>query len=179
MLYRRCRIKGGTYFFTVVTYNRRKILCESENVNLLRSAFRSVMEKHPFHIDAIVILPDHMHCIWTLPPKDDYFSTRWRLIKSTFSRTCNQKYTGELSASRIRKKEVTVWQRRFWEHAIRDENDFARHVEYIHYNPVKHNLAVSPWQWPYSSFRSFVKKGLYDRDWGITDIVFGKEVGRE
>jgi len=179
MEYRRARLKGGTYFFTVVTHNRRKILCESENVDLLRLAFRSVMDNHPYHIDAFVLLPDHLHCIWTLPYDDTDFSTRWGLIKSTFSRTCSRHFKGDVSASRRTKREAAVWQRRFWEHAIRDENDFYRHVEYIHYNPVKHNLVNAPSQWPYSSFHKYVRNGLCDLDWGGDDITFDKDVGRE
>ena len=179
MQYRRARIKGGTYFFTVVTHNRRKILCEPENVDLLRSAFRSVMDKHPYHIDAFVLLPDHLHCIWTLPHDDNDFSTRWRLIKSAFSRKCAPHFKGKVSASRQTKKETTVWQRRFWEHAIRDENDFTRHVEYIHYNPVKHNLVNAPSQWPYSSFHKHVRNGSCDSDWGANSITFDEDIGKE
>jgi putative transposase len=179
MQYRRARTKGGTYFFTVVTHNRRKILCKPENIDLLRSAFQSVMEKHPYHIDAIVLLPDHLHCIWTLPPDDNDFSTRWRLIKSAFSRKCDSRYKGKISASRQIKKETSVWQRRFWEHAIRDENDFGRHVEYIHYNPVKHNLVNAPRQWAYSSFHKYVGNGLCDLDWGANNMTFDKDIGRE
>ena len=179
MQYRRAHIKGGTYFFTVVTHNRRKILCEPENVDLLRSAFRSVMDKHPYHIDAFVLLPDHLHCIWTLPHDDNDFSTRWRLIKSAFSRKCASLFKGKMSASRQVKKETTVWQRRFWEHAIRNEKDFNRHVEYIHYNPVKHNLVNAPSQWPYSSFHKYVRNGSCDSDWGANSITFDKDIGKE
>ena len=179
MQYRRARIKGGTYFFTVVAHNRRKILTIPENVDLLRSIFQSVMDKHPFCMDAIVLLPDHLHCLWTLPNDDHDFSTRWNLIKGAFSRQCSCHFKGKASGSRQTKREAAVWQRRFWEHAIRDENDFDRHVEYIHYNPVKHNLVDSPNKWPYSSFHTYVRNGLYDADWGAGGIGFDDFVGRE
>lgn len=179
MQYRRARIKGGTFFFTVVTHNRRKILCEPENVDLLRSAFRLVMDKHPYQIDAFVLLPDHLHCIWTLPENDSDYSTRWRLIKSAFSRKCSLESLERISPSRQIKKEKAVWQRRFWEHTIRDENDFNRHVEYIHYNPVKHNLVNIPSQWPYSSFHKYVRNGICGSDWGANNIELDDNVGRE
>ena len=180
MQYRRARTKGGTYFFTVVTHKRRKILCEPENVSLLRLIFKEVMDNHPFTIDAIVLLPDHLHCILTLPVDDRDFSGRWRLLKGSFSRRCDARYKGELSAARKNKKEQAVWQRRFWEHVIRDERDFINHVEYIHYNPVKHGLANAPKEWPYSSFHRSVKNGLYDLDWGAgEELQFADCVGRE
>ena len=99
MKYRRSQVPGSSYFFTLVTHNRNPILCEPENIDLLRSAFKRTMQKHPFIIDAIVILPNHLHCIWTLPAKDADFSTRWRLIKSWFSRRCQIQYRGKVSAS--------------------------------------------------------------------------------
>jgi putative transposase len=116
MQYRRARTKGGTYFFTVVTHRRRHILCLPENVPLLREAFRYVMSRHPFTIDAFVLLPDHLHRVWTLPEGDGDFSTRWQLIKGTFTRGCDAVYRGCASPSRERKGEQGVWQRRFWEH---------------------------------------------------------------
>ena len=180
MKYRRAIATGGTYFFTVVTYNRRKILCEPENVDLLRNSFRYVMQQHPFKIDAIVILPDHLHSIWTLPEKDADFSTRWRLIKSYFSRKCHAQYQKNISISRQYKKEKAVWQRRFWEHQIRDEQDFINHVEYIHYNPVKHGLVGTPKDWEYSSFQRYVNTGIYDQMWGTSErLTFDSSVGRE
>jgi putative transposase len=180
MQYRRSKTKGATYFFTLVTHNRRKILCQSENIDLLRKSFRYVMQKHPFKIDAIVILPDHLHCIWTLPEGDADFSTRWRLIKSYFSRQCDMKYQGEISASRQHKQEKAVWQRRFWEHQIRDERDFISHVDYIHYNPVRHGLVDAPKDWQYSSFHRYVKEGIYNEFWGASQkIIFDDNVGME
>jgi putative transposase len=180
MQYRRSKTKGATYFFTLVTHNRRQILCQPENVDLLRGAFRYVMQKHPFKIDAIVILPDHLHCIWTLPEGDADFSTRWRLIKSYFSRQSDIEYQGEISTSRQSKKEKAVWQRRFWEHQIRDERDFISHVDYIHYNPVSHGLVDAPKDWQYSSFHRYVRDGIYDEFWGTSQpIIFDDNIGME
>ncbi len=180
MQYRRAKTSEATYFFTVVTHNRRKILCEPENVDLLRNAFRYVMKQHPFKIDAIVILPEHLHCLWTLPENDADFSNRWRLIKSYFSRQCQDKYQGKISTSRQHKGEKAVWQRRFWEHQIRDERDLVSHVEYIHYNPVRHGLVNAPKDWPYSSFHRYVQNEIYDLMWGTSEqIVFDSQIGME
>jgi len=166
MQYRRARITGGTYFFTVVSFRRARIFIEEENIALLREAFRTVMKRHPFFIEAFVLLPDHMHCIWTLPSGDADFSKRWRLIKSYFSRKCDDRYRQRPFSSRIAKKEQAIWQRRFWEHWIQDEHDFINHVEYIHYNPVKHGLVDRPIDWPYSSLHSHIKQGKSDPNWG-------------
>jgi putative transposase len=166
MQYRRAKVAGGTYFFTVVTHNRRPFLCEPENIDLLRDAFRYVMTSHPFIIDAIAILPEHIHCIWTLPPADNDFSTRWRLLKSYFTRRCQQQYHGKLSASRFDKRERSIWQRRFWEHQIQNDRDFIHHFDYVHYNPVKHNLVRSTKDWQFSSFHHHVRQGIYTLDWG-------------
>ena len=169
MQYRRARTKGGTYFFTLVTHNRRKLFGTDENITTLRSAFKYVMDQHPFTIDAHVILPEHLHFIWTLPEMDRNFSIRWQLIKSYFTRNCT---SGSIKQ--------TVWQRRFWEHCIRDGKDMKNHVEYIHYNPVKHGWVKAPVEWKLSSFHRYVQDGVYTRDWGTTeDIVFDDHVGRE
>jgi putative transposase len=180
MQYRRARIEGGTFFFTVVTHHRQRILCIPENVLLLRGVLRGVMERHPFWINAFVVLPEHLHCIWTLPPEDTDFSTRWRLIKSNFSRRCNKETNLVSTASRAKNSEQAIWQRRFWEHMIRDDEDFRRHVEYIHYNPVKHGMVKAPMDWEYSSFRCYVRDGIYDRHWGAdTNIDFDSRTGNE
>ena len=179
MQYRRVRSPGSSYFFTVVTYNRKPILCEPENIELLRDSFRKVIQQHPFTIDAIVILPDHLHCLWTLPPADADFSTRWRLIKSWFSRRCRFQDREQVSNSRRSKKEKAIWQRRFWEHLIRNEHDFNNHVNYIHYNPVKHGLVLSPKDWQYSSFHRYVQRGVYNIDWGGSSIGFDAKIGME
>ncbi len=134
-------------------------------MSALRGAFQRVKDRHPFRIDAIVILPDHLHAIWTLPPGDRDFSTRWGVIKSGFSR--------ELPAvegtrqSRQRKGERGIWQRRFWEHLIRDEQDLARHADYVHFNPVKHGYVTRAAQWPHSSIHRYIRTGVLPEDWGI------------
>ncbi|MBN3873698.1 MAG: transposase [Nostoc sp. JL33] len=180
MEYRRAKIEGGTFFFTVVTHNRREFLCNAKNILLLRQAFREVMSKSPFIVDAIVILPNHIHCIWTLPPGDSDFSDRWRLIKNYFTHHCDIQYQGKISVSRRKKGEKAIWQRRFWEHQIQDEIDFIYHVDYIHYNPVKHGYVKAPKDWNYSSFILYVNKGIYDIDWGLgIEIEFPEDVGNE
>ena len=180
MRYRRAIIKGSTYFFTVVTHNRKPFLCHPSNAELLRQAFQNTMQRHPMEIDAFVLLPDHLHSIWTLPEDDHNFSMRWRLIKSHFSRNCDIKYSGIVSTSRQAKRERAFWQRRFWEHMIRNDQDLQDHVEYIHYNPVKHGLATAPKDWEYSSFHRYVNAGLYDEMWGtVGDISFDPNIGNE
>lgn len=180
MQYRRARAMGGTYFFTVVTYKRRRFLAQPENVSLLRDSFGHVMRKYPFTIDAIVVLPDHLHCLWTLPDGDSDYSTRWGLLKGHFSRKCDDRHKNISCESRRNKKEQAIWQRRFWEHLIRDENDYARHVNYIHYNPVKHGLVTAPRDWEFSSFHRFVRNGIYDSDWGAGAMLnFEAGIGRE
>jgi len=164
--YRRVYIKGGTFFFTVVTNGRYPIFNDKSAVDLLKTSFCLVMLVHPFEMDSIVVLPDHLHCIWILSEGDSDFSTRWRLIKSDLSRNYLAAPKGESSSSRRMKKERGIWQRRFWEHAIRDEADLNMHRDYIYYNPVKHGLADSPNNWEHSSFNAFVKKGMYPTDWG-------------
>jgi putative transposase len=178
MRYRRAKTPGGSYFFTVVTHQRRPILIKPSNVEALRKALATVMQRHPFRIDAFVLLPDHLHCIWTLPPSDNDFSSRWRLVKSSFSRTCFDQ--SKVSPARARKQERGIWQQRFWEHFIRDENDFLHHVEYIHYNPVKHGLVKSPSEWPHSSFHRDVNAGDYPVTWGASmPIKFDRQIGNE
>ena len=156
MRYRRVRKEGGTYFFTLLTFKRSRILTKPENVTLLREAFRGVMDKHAFRIEAFVLLHDHLHCIWTLPDGDSDVSKRWRLIKSRFTRECSGAHKHAPLGSRRRKGEQAVWQRRFWEHLVRDDEDLVKHVEYIHYNPVKHGLVNAPKDWEYSSYREYL-----------------------
>jgi putative transposase len=160
--YRRNFIAGASFFFTVNLADRRSRLLTAD-IKLLRAAFRETRARHHFAIDAIVVLPDHLHAIWTLPDGDADFATRWRLIKSAFSRGLP---VGEpVSPSRMRKGERGIWQRRYWEHTLRDETDFERHVDYIHFNPVKHGHAAQAGAWPYSSFRRMVRFGAYAADW--------------
>jgi putative transposase len=160
--YRRNLVPGGTYFFTV-TLQDRSSDCLVRYVEWLRAAFRHARQKQPFVVEAIAILPDHLHCIWTLPPGDANYSHRWRLIKSTFSHSL---HSAGANAKRNGKGEYNLWQRRFWEHTIRDEADFETHVNYIHYNPVKHNLVKRVTDWPYSSFHRFVRSEKIDPGWG-------------
>ncbi len=163
--YRRYYQPGGYYFFTLATYRRRKLFCFTQHVQHLKAAIIQVKKKHPFHLNAIVILPDHLHCLWKLPKNDTDFSTRWRLIKRYFSMT--------ICTSINHRKEKQVWQRRFWEHHIRNENDWQKHMDYIHYNPVKHGLVQTPADWPHSSFYYWVNKKMYEKDWGSKEpIIF-------
>jgi putative transposase len=175
MDYRRVYLPGGTYFFTLVTYNRRPILSSPENIQILRNAFQYTLGRYPFSIAATITLPDHIHFIWTLPENSGDYSTPWRLIKSHFTRNWQQKNGCSESASRRKKGEADVWQRRFWEHLIRDEDDLTNHVEYIHYNPVKHGLVNAPSEWKYSSFMNYVRDGVYVLDWGREEKIFSGE----
>ena len=160
--YRRLRVAGGTYFFTVKLRDPESQLL-IEEVSVLREAFRTVMSTHPFVIDAIVIMPNHLHTLWTLPAGDSDYSTRWRQIKAAFSRAMPK---GErISASRQSKGERGIWQRRFWEHTIRDQRGFNHRFDYIHYNPVKHGYVRHPHEWLYSSFHRAMRQGIYPADW--------------
>ena len=180
MQYRRITAPGGTFFFTLVTFKRRMIFADEQAVALLREAFHSVQLNHPFKIEAAVILPDHLHMLWHLPEGDSDYSTRWRLIKSHFTHQWGGTKDIPNTPSRQLKGEQAVWQRRYWEHLIRDEADWLRHVEYIHYNPVKHGLVGSPVEWRYSSFHTFVKQGVYSPDWGAGEAPkIYMEVGGE
>jgi putative transposase len=162
--YRRAYVPGATWFFTVNLAERNGTRLLVDEVGALRAAFRVVQAVHSFRIDAAVILPDHLHCIWTLPPGDSDFSTRWGLIKGNFSRSIQK---GEqLSQSRLKRGERGLWQRRFWEHLIRDEDDFRHHADYIHWNPVKHGWIKSVVDWPHSSFHAYLRRGVYEANWG-------------
>ena len=160
--YRRNRVPGGTYFFTVNLLDRSSDLLVAR-IDDLRAAVRNVRIKHAFHIDAWVVLPDHMHAVWTLPAGDCNYSARWRGIKTAFSKALPK--LEALSAVRVARGERGVWQRRFWEHTIRDERDYAAHVDYVHINPVKHGLVHTVSEWPYSSFHRCVARGVYAADW--------------
>jgi putative transposase len=161
--YRRNFIEGGSFFFTVNLTDRRSHLL-IKRIDLLRQSFRYTQSRHPFTIDAVVVLPDHLHAIWTLPSGDADYAVRWRLIKSMFSRGVGR--VEQRSESRRLKRERGIWQRRYWEHTLRDEGDFERHCDYIHFNPVKHGHVKSAVEWPHSSFRLFIRRGLYGADWG-------------
>jgi len=162
MRYRRAQHRGGCYFFTLNLANRQSRLL-IDQIDLLRTVVCNVRQRHPFNIDAMVVLPEHLHAVWTLPEGDGDYAMRWMLIKSNFSRGVPN---GEvISASRKRKEERGIWQRRYWEHLIRDENDYARHLDYIHYNPVKHGHADRAVDWPYSSIHRYIRQGDLTADW--------------
>ena len=178
MRYRRANIKGATYFFTMNLADRRQTLLTDE-FNKLRDSFNRVKHNHPFLLDAMVVLPDHLHLMMTLPENDNDFATRLMLVKTGFSRqiTNNEK----ISPSRKSKRERGIWQRRYWEHLIRDENDFATHVDYIHYNPVKHGYVAQATNWQFSTIHKFVKDGVIPANWGCyshstSDDSFGEDV---
>ncbi|WP_448204486.1 REP-associated tyrosine transposase [Azospirillum sp. sgz302134] len=165
MRYRRDRTPGGTYFFTVVTQDRRPLFADPQFVDLLRGAFRAVRARHPFTIDAIVVLPDHLHTIWTLPEGDAGYDVRWNQLKGWLSKRCPESICDSTLSNRRARREKSIWQRRYWEHRIRDEQDLAAHMHYIHWNPVKHGLVASASEWPYSSFHACVRRGLYSPEW--------------
>ena len=159
--YRRNLVPGGTYFFTVTLRDRSSRLL-IEHIGSLRAAFREVKRKHPFHIDAIVILPEHLHTIWTLPEGDADYPGRWRAIKSAFTHAVVK---SGVAVARNEKGEYALWQRRYWEHTIADEDDFRHHADYIHFNPVKHGWVKQVADWPHSSFHQYVKQGMLPPDW--------------
>jgi len=161
--YRRYRVPGGTYFFTVNLLDRRSDFLV-RHIEALREAVRGTRRRLPFHIDAWVVLPDHIPFVWTLPPGDDDFSNRWKAIKIRFVQSIPP--TEGRSKIRIARSERGVWQRRFWEHVICDDEDYERHLDYVHYNPVKHGWATAVRDWPYSTFHRWVKEGVYPYDWG-------------
>ena len=160
--YRRNRIPGASYFFTVHLRDRRSGLLVAQ-IDALREAVRDVRRQSPFRIDAWVVLPDHMHCLWILPEGDSDFPDRWRRIKAEFSKSLPD--TEQVSRARLRKGERGIWQRGYWEHTIRDDRDYAAHMDYIHFNPVKHGLTQDPSDWPFCSFRRCVAAGLYPASW--------------
>jgi putative transposase len=157
--YQRLYVPGGCYFFTVVTHRRRPILTEPVLPHL-KLAFRSAAMRMPFKMPAIVVLPDHLHCIWSLPPGDADFPRRWHFIKASFSRRLQR---------HDRPVNRPVWQARYWEHLLRDETDFQKHLDYIHYNPVKHGYTTRPLDWRWSSFSRFVECGVYPPEWGESE----------
>lgn len=164
MRYRRANIPGATYFFTVNLADRSSALLV-DHIDVLREVMRTVLQARPVEIVAMAVLPDHLHAIWRLPEGDADFSLRWSLIKAAFSRALPK--SEAITASRERKRERGIWQRRYWEHLIRDEEDLERHVAYIHGNPVKHGYVTKAADWPYSSIHRYVKEGLASPDWGV------------
>lgn len=166
--YRRVKIRGSTVFITIVTYKRLPILLNSQSQQILRYTWNKVAKSFPFTTDAFCLLPNHIHALINLPDNEWDYSTRIREIKRLFTKGY-LKTVGEQEVrnqSRFNKKEATIWQRRFYEHIIRDDNDYQNHFDYIHYNPVHHGLVDSLALWKWSSFRRYVKQGVYDKDWG-------------
>lgn len=168
--YRRAWIPGGTFFLTIVTHRRQPLFREGERVEQLRQAIAIVKTETPFEIVAAVVLPDHLHFIWKLPSGDTNFSRRVGRLKVLFTRSLFGVGASARADSESRRKhrESDVWQRRFWEHTIRNETELESCLNYIHYNPVKHGLVSCPHQWEYSSFHTWVKRGQYSFDWGCT-----------
>ena len=174
VLYRRNRVKGGTYFFTVTLKNRRLSLL-IDHIDFLREAVRQTRNDQPFEINAWVVLPEHIHALWTLPIDDDDYSGRWKAIKSGFSRQVAKARNLTPNA----KGRYNIWQPRFWEHTIRDDDDYSKHIDYIHYNPVKHGHVSKVQDWQYSTFHRYVEQGLYSPDWGSNEIRFDENIGNE
>jgi len=173
--YRRAKIAGGTYFFTVTLADRASDLLVRE-IARFRRAYSHVQQSWPFETLAICVLPDHLHAIWSLPAGDADFARRWNLIKAGFSRGLP---VASRSLSKASKREKGIWQRRYWEHIIRDDLDLEQHVDYIHFNPVKHGLVSRVWEWPYSSFHRYVRRGDLPKDWGgnaaeVSSLSFGE-----
>lgn len=161
--YRRLFINGGTYFFTIVTHNRRPFLCDHLALDRLKMAFIYVKNKYPYAMKGLVVLPDHLHCIWQLPENDSNFSMRWNLFKRYFSIGMESPIN--------KRREKLIWQRRFWERLIRDEEDLHRYLDYIHFNPVKHGYVQNAKDWENSTFKQYVKRGFYDINWGCNESV--------
>jgi len=169
MRYRRSDIAGGTFFFSLnLTMRSSRLL--TEHIDVLRHSVRQVRRAHPFDIVAMVVLPDHLHAIWKLPPGDRDYPLRLSLIKAGFTRALEK--TEHICESRKRKRERGIWQRRYWEHQLRDENDLARHVDYIHINPVKHGHVITPADWPYSSIHRYIRQGILPPNWAASHKNF-------
>ena len=161
--YRRAWLPGGTYFFTVNLLQRQGSDLLTRHIELLRAVVKSVRQRHPFTIHGWVVLPEHLHCVIELPSDDANYATRWRLIKMEFSKALPR--TERLSVVRIRRGERGIWQRRYWEHLIRDERDYRAHMDYVHINPLKHGLVRCVADWPYSTFHRLVEEGIYPKNW--------------
>lgn len=169
--YRRNKIAGGTYFFTVTLRNRSSNRLVG-HIKLLKAAMRKVKDENPYKVIAIVVLPEHLHAIWELPAADADYAMRWRKIKSYFTKDLiNQ----GVKLNKNKHGEYNLWQRRYWEHTIKNEQDLIKHVDYIHYNPIKHGLVKRVVDWPHSSFHRYIKEGLLSRDWAA-DITTASEM---
>jgi putative transposase len=169
--YRRWFVAGGTYFFTVVTYNRYPLFRDSLARELLRNAFRNVLVEHPFQLTAMVLLWDHLHCLWTLPPGDEAYPARWKAIKDGFTTTwfAAGGHEEPVTPSQRARGHRGVWQRRYHEHVVRDDSDLETRFDYIHFNPVKHGYVTHPAEWPWSSFHRHVISKHYPADWGSVE----------
>jgi putative transposase len=175
--YHRSIVPGGVFFFTVVTFQRARILTLTESREFLHAAWKKVKERYPFQTDAVCLLPDHIHCIWSLPEGDANYSLRWSEIKKSFSKAYLKQF-GTIESKNVsqqKRGEAAVWQRRFWEHTIRDLDDFNRHINYIHFNPVKHGLVNNPEDWQWSSYHRFLRQGYYEDGWGAIDELFNSD----
>ena len=173
--YRRNYVAGGTYFFTCVTYRRARILTTDLGRRCLRDAIHTVQDSHPFEMTAIVLLPDHLHAVWTLPPGDARYPLRWMRIKEEFTEAWLSNGGGELpqSVSRKKHRQRGIWQKRYWEHTVEDEDDLQRCIDCTHWNPRKHRLVACIADYPSSSFHRYVKEGEYEPGWGGVDPVPG------
>ena len=167
----RAKLAGVEYFFTLVTFDRRPFLTSPVARRILRTTWQEVQGRYPFAVRAVCLLPDHIHCIWKLPEQDNNFSKRWMSIKAIFTKRflAAGGSEGRRNQSRKRTGEAAVWQRRFWQHMIRDEDDFRRHFHYIHYNPVQHGYVNRPHDWNWSSYHRYRKLGYYQKDWGSAE----------
>jgi putative transposase len=169
MDYRRIWHQGGTYFFTVNCIQRKGNTLLIDHIQTLRDAVKYVQILYPFHIHAWVVLPDHLHSIWELPQDDADYATRWRLIKTRFSKSIDK--TEYINETRLKRNERGIWQRRYWAHLITDEKDYNAHIDYVHINPLKHGLVKQVSDWPYSTFHRYVDKGVYPKDWTGVSII--------
>ena len=185
--YLRAKTPGGLYFFTLITFDRGKFLTSNLARRILREVWKDVQNKHPFTVEAVCLLPEHLHCIWRLPEGDSDYPQRWRLIKGMFSRRYLKAggKEGARNQSHLRKREAAIWQRRYWEHRIRDDEDFEKHFDYIHFNPVKHALVHRPQDWMWTSFHRYQRLGYYPHGWGCVGLdfpveqTFGESVGQK
>lgn len=175
--YIRSYTRGATYFFTLVAYERRPIFCENDFLKAFRKSVKQVQQQYPFEIIAWVQLPDHLHCMWRMTDDDTNYSQCWSRIKRLTTQACPQYHLSihDLSGSKVKRNEKGIWQRRFNEHQINSEEDFINHMDYLHYNPVKHGLVERVADWQYSSFHRYVKNGVYPLDWGKNVTEFSKK----
>jgi putative transposase len=179
--YRRWYVPGGTYFFTVVTYNRKPLFQREGARTLLGECFRAIQEELPFETIAIVLLHDHLHALWQLPPGDADYSTRWKRIKAKFTKEwlAAGGTEAKITSSQTKRGNRGIWQPRFHEHVIDDENDLEAHFHYIHYNPVKHGYVFQPWDWEASTFRKYANLGYYPKNWGTAEPEMIKDMDVE